>query len=339
MLFQKALQVSSNEFQTNLEALKLGVRHDCRGFEAPRKLEIIDSDKPGSVCVKLGNTMITAMSTAKIVVPNENNPNKGFFSVCFQSSNPNIFPNTTTKTFQTYFQYIWRSSNIFEESALCMKPGEKVWRITTQIFIGDDDGGLLDASVIACYISLSQLRFPSFDTSSGLLYRPSQRRTHKIAFIIKPVCVTVGFFKGKILVDPTLVELHSCDGFSLFVFDEWLQQIFLDSHMPQNIEDARNIAMEVAKTWAAITNDAVNSFKPHLFSVGNESDFLGYEPHKTEIKVSKKATKTNEFEIWKGDLKSEFVLDFFDEENESEPTASESENNTKENWLLSSLRS
>lgn len=185
------MNYSTLEFNTAKKALFLGYRSDNRKFDEPRNLKISCSQSPGFALVQLGKTMVTARTLAYLDVPPPTSPNKGQHTI--KVYGPPFIKRSDIDTFQTNLRMIWRAINALEEDTLCVKIGEKVWKLTTQIVINDRDGGLIDASIIAIYVSLSQIYFPSFDTSTGNLYPPSQRRTHKVAFSIKPICVTVAF--------------------------------------------------------------------------------------------------------------------------------------------------
>lgn len=186
---------STIEFNATKEALYLGYRSDGRKFDEPRDLKITCSQSPGFVMVQLGKTMITARTIAQLDVPSTSSPSKGQHVIKVYA--PPYIKRSQLDTFQANLRMIWRSINALEEDTLCVKIGEKVWKLTTQVVINDDDGALIDASIIAVYMSLSQICFPSFDTSTGNLYPPSQRRTHKVAFSIRPIGVTVAFINER----------------------------------------------------------------------------------------------------------------------------------------------
>ena len=182
---------SINEINAVKEALQLNVRADNRLFKEPRKLTVTCSAKPGFALVTLGKTMITARTTAKLVVPSTEKPSEGAHTINIFA--PNVLTRSQIIIFQTYLRNLWKNLRIIENDTLCVKIGEKAWNLETSIVISNDDGGLLDCSIIAIYVSLSQLRFPAFDSTTGSLFPASQKRTHKAAFSVKPICVTVAF--------------------------------------------------------------------------------------------------------------------------------------------------
>ena len=188
---------------------------------------------------------------------------------------------------------------------------------------------------------LSQLRFPAFDTVTGRLFEPTKRRTYKIAFTVTPICITIGFMKDKkILVDPTLNEMQIMDGFATFVIDQnqqQQQQIYLDATLPGDIDEARNVAFEVSKRWNKVIEESVNKFKSNMYSVGKKSDFVGYVSSKVIVGNSNVKNKYPEFNVWRGDIKESFNLDFFNFENKIENEIVEVKNESEDNWLISSL--
>jgi exosome complex RNA-binding protein Rrp42 (RNase PH superfamily) len=165
--------------------------------------------------VQLGKTSVTALSTAKLAVPHPDRPSKGNHFIKLFA--PGFTSFHALESFEQYFRFLWRKSDIIEEGSLCLRPGEKVWSVDTKIVIHDDDGGLIDAIFVACYISLSGLGFPSFDTSTGALFPAWHRRIQRIAFSIRPLAVTIGFGPNFLLVDPSLTEMQIVKRFAVFV--------------------------------------------------------------------------------------------------------------------------
>ena len=195
-------EISFNEFQTIKEALGQGIRSDMRNPKQPRKMTTSTSSMPGFALINLGKTVVTANTSASLVVPNPESPTRGFHNLTLQT--PTIHLRSQLMEFQTYFRFLWHKCHIIEEGSLCIQPGEKVWKLSTELIIINDDGGLLDALFAAVFVSLSTLRFPSFHPTTGVLFSPSSHRTHRIALTFNPVLITVAFYDNVVSTHQTI---------------------------------------------------------------------------------------------------------------------------------------
>ena len=74
-----------------------------------------------------------------------------------------------------------------------------------------------------------------------------------------------------------------------------------------------------------------------MYSVGKKSDFVGYVSSKVIVGNSNVKNKYPEFNVWRGDIKESFNLDFFNFENKIENEIVEVKNESEDNWLISSL--
>lgn len=330
------IQVSQNEYQAAKEALKLGIRADGRSFLESRQLKINLSDKQGYAGVIIGNTRVTAHTSAVMTVPSPNSLSRGSHTININTTTQNTKRDNIDQ-FQTYFRMIWKSIHVVEEDTLCIKPGEKVWNLNTKVVITDDDGGLLEACFAAVIISLSTLRFPSFDSVTGTLYPPSQRHTHKLAFSLKPILVTIGFFNKRLISDLTLIEQQIVDGNAVFVFDDMYNQVFMEAVMPGDIDGARLEAIKVAKEWKSIYDQSFTAYDKSLNCVGSPPDFSNYQSPVNEIHQNAKPKQYDNFEIWKKDIHPVYILDSFDLESESVNHDAISHEINDDDWLMSSL--
>ena len=350
MLFDTKIDFSLNEFESYKTALTKGVRPDGRKFKEPRKLVFQKITTPGVATVHLGTTVVSAVTTARLITPAETSPSKGMHNIYLFTDNQK----GKSDLLQTYFRLMWKNSRILEEESLCVKVGEKVWSLTTRLVVHNDDSGIFEAGVAAIYASLVSLRFPSFDSNSGLLFPPTIRRTHGIAISSKPVCVTIGFISGKdsisgkfqqnaILADPGRIEQLVSQRFATFVFDESFEQIFLDSYLAGNMEKEystiREFARGIAREWKKSIDKAISDYKPDdSYCVGSPEDFVGYEPKKFVMPPTGELKQYQEIELWHGDTKSQYVLDLnFKPEDEEDEKKEEKAHDEEGDWLFSSL--
>ncbi|EAY01157.1 hypothetical protein TVAG_189430 [Trichomonas vaginalis G3] len=328
------MNLSNNEFEAYTLALKAGIRGDGRRFDESRKLIVQEITTPGVANVQLGNTRVTAITTARLAMPALSTPKKGTHNIYIFNDTP--VQKSTAEAFQTYFRMIWKSCRILEDESLCVKVGEKVWMLTTRLIIHDDDGGILEAGFAAILASLGSLRFPSFDANTGVLFSPLHHRVHKIAFGVRAILVTVSFFEDKIVADPTSVETLISTRFARFVFDEWGNQIYLDSNRMGDYEQSLELASNIAKEWFKSISEQVDNFNPELTSVGSPADFADYIPTQFEPQKSLGTANYQPIEVWYGDSKLTITLDM-DIKFEEEKVQVIDSSNKEDDWLLSSL--
>jgi exosome complex component RRP45 len=334
-MLNQTTRLSRTEFSTQREALTAGIRFDRRSFNDPRPLTISLSAHPGAR-IQLGRTSVTALSTAQLAVPHPDRPSKGRHQIKLSCTGFTSHPSLETLEF--YFKRLWKKSDLIEEDSLCLKPGEKVWDVVTRVMIHDDDGGLIDCLFLAVYVALSALGFPAFDSTTGALFPPSQRRVHRIAFVMKPVAVTIGFFEDKLIADPSLTEMQIVERYATFVFNEWDQQLLIDAQRPGLIDPARELALEVARRWRARVTDALGEIQDGLLAVGEPADFIGYEPAKFVVPRLRHRPDFGAFEVWQGDVRDDLVVDFFkDVQAVRDATIDDIDVSDSSDWLLGSL--
>lgn len=327
--------LSKNEIDAATTALNSGIRTDGRGFLDPRKLVLKELTTPGVANIQLGNTSVTAVTTARLITPSANSPKKGIHNIYIFSDNPT--KKSKSDAFQTYFKMIWSSCRIIEDESLCVKVGEKVWMLVTRIIIHDDDGGLLEASFAAVIASLGSLRFPSFDANTGILFSPIHHRVHRIAFAVRALIVTIGYIGDKILVDPLKIENEITPRFARFVIDEWGTQIYMDSHRPGDIDGAFEQAKIIAKNWFSSLTKEIEKFNPQLYSVGSPADFADYIPKQfVPPQSSLQNINYEPIEVWYGETKCKITLDM-DVNIEEQIEAKDTTQNADSDWLFSSV--
>ena len=347
MLLNKSKDISSNEFDTYKNALFEGVRPDGRNFDESRKLIIQKITTPGVATVHLGNTVVSAVTSARLITPSENSPSKGFHNIFLFSDSP--ISKSQSDSMQYYLRMVWTSSRVLEEESLCVKVGEKVWQLTSRVIVHDDDSGFIEAAFAALVASLGSLRFPAFDANTGILFRPTNHRVHKIAFSSKPICVVFSYIdidgKTVAIADPTRIEQLITQRYTMFIYDQNLEQIYLDCNLPARSEqhwENYQRGREIAKEWRDVLFNAIDEFDPGPYSVGSPQDFAGYEPQKIILPHSGEIKQYSEIEIWRGETSSKYVIDMslpFETMEENVSPNSEQKVNEKDSqdWLFSSL--
>ena len=194
------------------EYLLEGKRFDKRSPEEFRELIIepgISKNAEGSARVKLGKTEVLVgvkMSTSE---PYPDSPDKGNLMVTTELlplSSPRFEagpPKIESIELGRLIDRAIRESKLIELEKLCIKKGEKVWTVFIDIYSINDDGNLLDASLLGVLKALQEAKFPKIvddkidhesKTNSGL----------KLAKL--PILTTVYKINGKLLVDVNTQE-------------------------------------------------------------------------------------------------------------------------------------
>ncbi|KAI9768136.1 MAG: hypothetical protein M1835_006947 [Candelina submexicana] len=209
-------EISLNERNFLLQALRENTRLDGRAFDAFRSLELSFGDEHGIADVKLGNTRVLARISASITAPFPDRKFDGIFTITTELSpmaSPAFEVNRQTPTstlLSRLLEKAIRRSNALSTESLCITAGSHVWSLRADVHVLSHDGGLVDASCIAVLAALQHFRLPDVSVSGGKvkIYTLAERVPVKLAMMHIPICVTFSFFEdGEIvLVDATLVE-------------------------------------------------------------------------------------------------------------------------------------
>jgi len=109
--------------------------------------------------------------TSEVVEPFPDRPTEGFFlfntefspmaSPSFEEGRPSEYAIELGRVIERGL----RESRAIDTEALCIRSGEKVWKIKCNIIILDDGGNLLDCASIAAITALLHFRRPEVTTS------------------------------------------------------------------------------------------------------------------------------------------------------------------------------
>ncbi|KAI5187750.1 hypothetical protein NEHOM01_2341 [Nematocida homosporus] len=122
-----------------------------------RKIEVLSF--PNSLLIrkfwdlsteKLYSSTIICYTQIEIKQPSADNPTQGLLSIF--TSQPHL---------QTQLERLCRDNKFLNLNQLTILPKVAVWSIKIDLFIAQDQGGLLDLAITAIQTSLSNLQFPS----------------------------------------------------------------------------------------------------------------------------------------------------------------------------------
>ena len=190
-----------------LSLIQQDKRADERKFDEYRKIKIetgISKNAEGSARCKIGETEVIVGVKMDIGEPYPDSPDEGTIIVTAELS-PIASPlfelgppgNQATELARIVDRGI-RESKAIDFKKLCIKEGEKIWMIFIDIYPLNDDGNLIDASVLASLAALKHSKFPKIKDNKVVFGEFSDK---KLELSKMPVTFTFGKINDKILLD------------------------------------------------------------------------------------------------------------------------------------------
>lgn len=192
--------------------IEKGKRLDERNLEEYRKIELesnISKNAEGSAKCKLGATEVIAGVKLDLGEPYPDNPDEGTIIVTVELSplaSPEFElgpPGTQATELARIVDRGIRESKAIDFKQLCLKKGEKVWLLFIDIYPINDDGNLIDASVLAVIKALQQVRFPKLENDK-VVY--GEFTNEKLKLNKLPITITLCKINNKFIVDPSHKE-------------------------------------------------------------------------------------------------------------------------------------
>lgn len=214
--------LSNIEKDMLINQLKEGKRADGRGLFDFREINIVPAPvekAEGSAFVSLGKTKVLAGVKVSPASPFPDTPNEGIFVVntefspvaspLFELGPPSEYAIEVARVVDR----IIRSSEMIKLEDLTIIPGELVWMINIDIYAIDDNGNLIDVSLIsalaALYVGyLPRVEVIDEDKKKIEIIREERR---PIPLVDMPVSFTFGKIKDILLLDPTRIEENMID--------------------------------------------------------------------------------------------------------------------------------
>jgi len=200
-----------------MEALKSGVRADGRKLDEFRNVDVeygVSSTAEGSARVRIGETEVIAGVKLLVDKPYPDTPEDGSLMV-----NAELYPMSSPE-FESGPPSIWaievarvidrgiREAKAIDTKKLCIEVGEKIWIVSIDVCIINDDGNILDASGLAALAAIQDARFPEYD-GTELNYK--KKTDKKLPLDKLPVPVTVFKIGDELLIDPLRAEEKAYD--------------------------------------------------------------------------------------------------------------------------------
>jgi len=215
--------VTKLEKETIFSFLSEGKRIDERGPYDFRPVNIIPAlikKAEGSALVELGNTKILAGIKVSPARPFADEPNKGIFVVntefapvaspIFEPGPPSEYAIEVARVVDRAI----RSAEMIKLDELVIIPGKLVWMINVDIYTLDDDGNLIDASMIGAVSALLTGSIPKVEVIDEEKEEIEiiKEETRPIPIQDIPVTLTFAKIGNYIVLDPSHIEENIMDG-------------------------------------------------------------------------------------------------------------------------------
>ena len=194
-----------------------GKRIDGRKLDEFRKIIVetnISKNAAGSARCRIGETEVIVGVKFDIGEPYPDSPDEGTIIVTAELipvANPDFElgpPGSKATELARIVDRGIRESKCIDFKKLCIKEREKVWNIFIDIYPMNDDGNLIDASVLASLKALSDAKFPKI-TDDRVDHETKTNAGLKLNKI--PITTTLYKISGNIIVDANNKEEEVID--------------------------------------------------------------------------------------------------------------------------------
>ncbi|CAL1279381.1 unnamed protein product [Larinioides sclopetarius] len=214
--------ISNAEREFIMAVISKGKRSDGRTLTDARSLDIKFRKEWGGCIVYLGNTVVFAQVSAKVIQPKLSSPVEGVFDVNFEvspMSSPHVNLSRSADEFvelQRSLERCIRDSKCLDLESLCIVAGVKVWAIRVDIRPMNDDGNVLECSSIAAISALAHFRRPDVTVvgTEVTVHSIDNREPVPLNLHHMPIAITMAVFSQGpyIVMDPIEMEEHIADG-------------------------------------------------------------------------------------------------------------------------------
>src|SRR3989344_3062368 len=192
-------------------------RFDGRKLDAFRSITLetgISKNAEGSARCKIGDTEVIAGVKMDTGVPYPDSPDQGSIIVTVELSplaSPDFElgpPGEWATELARIVDRGIRESKAIDLKSLCITEGEKVWTLFIDIYPLNDDGNLIDASVLATLAALKSTKLVKYEDDK-VQYGEFTNKSLKLDK--QPITVTLYKMGKQIFVDPTHKEEQFID--------------------------------------------------------------------------------------------------------------------------------
>ncbi|TID14731.1 exosome complex component rrp45 [Venturia nashicola] len=215
-------ELSTNEREFILNALRQNMRLDGRSSEEYRGVELAFGNEYGLVDVKMGKTRVAVRVSCEVIAPYPDRKFEGMFIITSEFS-PMASPafevgrqNQTEIILSRILEKAIRRSSALDTESLCIIAGQKCFSLRADVHVLDHDGNLIDASCIALVAALQHFRRPDVQVEGEkvTIFTSREREPVPLSMLHHPLCVTFSYFDGGNIriMDATAAEEQVREG-------------------------------------------------------------------------------------------------------------------------------
>ncbi len=214
-----SMEVAANTLEMFKKCFTAGKRIDGRGLEQYRDITLeydISKAAEGSVRVRLGKTEVLVGIKLTLDKPYPDSLDKGNLMVSgdllplasprFEAGPPKFdaieLPRLVDRAI--------RESHVIAFDKLVVKPGEKVWTVIIDVYPINDDGNLVDASIIGAIAALRTAVLPGIDEAGNVDYKHRTKQKLPLTDAI-PLGITAYKLGSVIFFDPVREEEEAAE--------------------------------------------------------------------------------------------------------------------------------
>jgi len=240
--------------------IEKGKRIDDRKLDEFRKIVIetnVSKNSAGSARCKIGETEVIVGVKFDIGEPYPDSPGEGTIIVTAELipvANPDFElgpPGSKATELARIVDRGIRESECIDFRKLCVKEGEKVWMVFIDIYPLNDDGNLIDASVLASLKALSEAKFPKI-VNDKVDHESKTNVGLKLSKL--PITTTIYKINNNLIVDVNNKEEEVIDArLSVSVADGNIHAMQKGGDVPLRFDDINkmiDIAMKKEKELA-----------------------------------------------------------------------------------------
>lgn len=184
------------------DAATVGLRQDGRELLEMRKMKIIFNQKNDGVEISMGNTVVYAKVTSKVIEPSANRPQEGklrfVVNLRLLQDTPQAFTKHRGGDLATEITKILErnivGSSALDRESLCIQNGNYAWDIQVELSLLNNDGNLLDCFNFAALVALTRYKVPFVTVERGKLriWSKEEKREQSLSIHHWPICMTFG---------------------------------------------------------------------------------------------------------------------------------------------------
>lgn len=194
------------------ELIARNKRLDGRSLLEFRKIFVekgVTKKAEGSARVRIGNTEVIAGVKLNLTEPFQDTPDEGalavnveFFPIGSEKFEPGP-PSVEAIELARIIDRIIRESHFINLKKLCIKKGELAWMVFIDVYPINDDGNLIDASIMASIAALKDAVFPAREEDKVKYGELTKQRLPLNDSVIGLTLYKLG---QKFIFDPTTIE-------------------------------------------------------------------------------------------------------------------------------------